>query len=275
MLTESPTYLGALQAFNAYEPVYGSLSGLSNTAPVHAFENGPRPCLGYAMPDFRNPTGTSLSLDQRLRLLDMAHALELPLVEDAAYEALRYEGTPLPSLLALECQRVGLEEGLVIYCGTFSKIVVPGLRLGWVVAPRAVIRKLVLIKQGADLHTSSINQMVMHDVASRDLPARIETIRTAYRTRRDAMLAALSRHMPAGAAWSHPEGGMFIWVTLPDNFDTTEIFARSVSEAHVAFVPGQAFFTDGTGRNTMRLNFTLADPATIESGIERLCRVLS
>lgn len=168
------------------------------------------------MPDFENPTGVSLTRAEREALLDAAASGDLPLVEDAAYEALRYEGERVPSLLALDCARAGgIEAARVIYCGTFSKTVVPGLRLGWIAAPREVINRLVLIKQASDLHSPMLTQMVMHRVIQQHLPNGIKTIRRTYRARRDAMLAALARAMPAGVTWTRPEGGMFIWVTLP------------------------------------------------------------
>jgi len=273
VLTSTPTYLGALQAFNAYEPNYSPLpDGSNSSAPL---SGSARACLGYVMPDFQNPTGLSLSLERRYALLDFAYAHQLPLIEDAAYEALRYDGDPLPSLLGLDVQRTGsIESAAVIYCGTFSKTIVPGLRVGWIVAPSTVIRKLVLIKQAADLHSSQINQMVMYEVAREVLNIRMGIIRNAYRERRDAMLNALVRHMPDGISWTKPQGGMFIWVTLPESIDTGVLFSRALAEAQVAFVPGRAFFPDRSVGNAFRLNFTLADAETIETGIHRLGIVL-
>ena len=273
VLTARPTYLGALQAFNAYEPNYAPLPDGTNDGALQSHEARAR--LGYVMPDFQNPTGLSLSLERRHALLDSAHALQLPLIEDAAYEALRYDGNHLPSLLGLDAQRMGnIENAVVIYCGTFSKTIVPGLRVGWIAAPRAVIRKLVLIKQAADLHSSQINQMVMYEVARKALDARTTIIRKAYRKRRDAMLNALARYMPAGVSWTKPEGGMFVWVTLPDCVDAGIAFSRALKEARVAFVPGRAFFPDRSAGNALRLNFTLADAERIDTGIERLSDVL-
>ena len=273
VLTSSPTYLGALQAFNAYEPSYAPLPDGSNSGTLQPLQT--RACLGYVMPDFQNPTGLSLTIDRRLALLDWAHAHQLPLIEDAAYEALRYDGDPIPPLIALDAKRTGsIENVAVIYCGTFSKTIVPGLRVGWIAAPSAVIRKLVLIKQAADLHSSQINQMVMYEVARKALNKRTEIIRIAYRERRDAMLSALARHMPKGIAWTKPEGGMFIWVTLPEGIDAAVLFTRALAEAQVAFVPGRAFFPDRSVANALRLNFTRADPATIDAGIHRLGKML-
>jgi DNA-binding transcriptional MocR family regulator len=273
VLTATPTYLGALQAFNVYEPEYAPLPDGSNSGAVR-LQAAPT-CLGYVMPDFQNPTGLNLSLARRYALLDAAHAHQFPLLEDAAYEALRYDGDAVPSLIALDAQRTGgIENVSVIYCGTFSKTIVPGLRVGWIAAPRAVIRKLVVIKQAADLHSSQLNQMVMYEVARKTLSMRTEIIRNAYRERRDAMLNALTRHMPAGVSWTKPEGGMFVWVTLPEHVDAGVVFSRALAEAQVAFVPGRAFFPDRSVANALRLNFTRADPATIATGIQRLSHVL-
>jgi DNA-binding transcriptional MocR family regulator len=276
LLVARPTYLGALQAFNCYEPSYDVLPGPDNNRTAASYgQDGERPRLGYVMPDFQNPTGTSLSLEERLRLLDLQDALGLPIIEDTAYEKLRYDGEPVPSLLALAAERAGgIDRARVIYCGTFSKTVVPALRIGWVVAPHPVIQKLVLIKQASDLHTSTLNQMVMHEVAATSLLPRIPAVRAAYKARRDAMLAALDAHMPAGVSWTRPDGGMFVWVTLPDGLDGAELLRGAIAEARVAFVPGKAFFADGTGANTLRLSFSLADPAKITDGISRLGRLL-
>jgi DNA-binding transcriptional MocR family regulator len=274
VLVAKPTYLGALQAMSAYEPVYGPLPRRGDNR-LAAGSGGRRRALGYVMPDFQNPTGLSLTLAERRELLAGAAALDLPLIEDAAYEALRYDGEPVPSLLALDAaQSGGIDGGRVLYCGTFSKTVVPGLRLGWVAAPLPVIRRLVLIKQASDLHTASLTQMVMHEVAQDVLPQHVAPIRDAYRARRDAMLAALAREMPSGVRWTEPQGGMFVWLTLPGKIDAAALLERAVAEAQVAFVPGRAFHHDGTGAATLRLNFSLADETRIGEGIARLGALL-
>jgi DNA-binding transcriptional MocR family regulator len=273
VLVARPTYLGALQAMSAYEPIYGPLPRRGDNRV--AAPGAGRAALGYVMPDFQNPTGMSLDLAARQDLLDAAAALDLPLVEDAAYEALRYDGAALPSLLALDVQRAGgIDQGRVLYCGTFSKTVVPGLRLGWVAAPVPVIRRLVLVKQASDLHTASLSQMVMHEVVQEVLPQGVEPIRRVYRARRDAMLRALAAAMPAGVRWTEPAGGMFIWLTLPESVDAAALLRRAIAEARVAFVPGRAFHADGGGANTLRLNFSLADEARIGEGIARLGELL-
>ncbi len=274
VLVARPTYLGALQALSAYEPVFGTLPQRGDNRPA-AGVGAKRPALGYVMPDFQNPTGNSLGRTERAALLDAAAALDMPLVEDAAYEALRYDGEALPALLALDAARAGgIDEGRVLYCGTFSKTVVPGLRLGWVTAPLPVIRRLVLIKQASDLHSASLSQMVMHEVVQETLPQALGPIRRAYRARRDAMLAALAAEMPPGVAWTRPQGGMFIWLTLPEGVDAAALLQRAVAEARIAFVPGRAFHADGSGANTLRLNFSLADTARIAEGIARLGALL-
>lgn len=274
VLVARPTYLGALQAMSAYEPLYGALPRRGdNRAPGAG--SGRRPALGYVMPDFQNPTGLCLDLAEREALLDASSALDLPLIEDGAYEALRYDGESLPALAALEVRRNGgIDRGRVLYCGTFSKTVVPGLRLGWVVAPLPVIRRLVLVKQASDLHTATLTQMVMHEVVQRVLPKRLAEIRRVYRARRDAMLAALGAEMPQGVSWTRPEGGMFIWLTLPEAVDGADLLKRAIAEARIAFVPGRAFHADGSGGNTLRLNFSLADEAQIAEGIGRLGALL-
>lgn len=271
VLVARPTYLGALQAFGAYEARYAMLPRRGDNAPLMAGEGGRGARLGYVMADFQNPTGESLDLASRRHVLDATAALDLPLVEDNAYADLRYDGEALPSLLALDIAASGgIEASRVLHCGTFSKTVAPGLRLGWVVAPRPVIRRLVLIKQASDLHSATLAQMVMHELVDDVLAENVPRLRAAYRCRRDAMLQALATHMPPGVGWTRPEGGMFVWVTLPEALDATAMLPRAIAEARVAFVPGRAFHADGGGANTLRLNFTLADEARIEEGVARL-----
>lgn len=273
VMVARPTYLGALQAFNSYQPAYVSFP--ETPEQEQAIQAKGKTRFGYIMPDFQNPTGVSLTMDERLAALDLAERLEMPLIEDAAYEKLRYDGTALPPLLAIEAERKGgIDNGRVIYCGTFSKTVVPALRLGWVVAPAEVIRKLVLIKQASDLHSSTLNQMVMYEVASETMLPNLERIRATYHKRRDDTLAGLARYMPPQVTWTKPQGGMFIWVTLPEGLDGAVVLRRAIDEARVAFVPGSAFFADGTGRNTFRLSFSLMDGEKIDTGMKRLGALL-
>lgn len=272
-----PTYLGALAAFNAYEPRFDQLNpeGNRTAASYREAAGGGRVKFAYLSPDFANPTGETLDAEGRARLLDLAGELGCAVIEDAAYQALRYDGTPVPPVLAMEIGRKGsLEDCRTIYCGSFSKTLSPGLRLGWVVAAKPVISQLVLMKQAADLHTATLNQMAVHDVAQSMFDTHCEQLRAVYGRRRDAMLAAMDEHMPEGIAWTRPEGGMFIWVTLPEGTDGGELLAQSIETEKVAFVPGQAFFADGSGANTIRLSFSNSNHADIAEGIARLGRLL-
>lgn len=275
-----PTYLGALQAFNAYEPSYDRLNLAGNRTPdayrQTAAAAGGRVKFAYLSADFANPTGETLDREGRERLLDLAGELDIPIIEDAAYQSLRYDGEAIPPILALEIARTGgIDAARTIYCGSFSKTLAPGLRVGFVCAAAPLIRKLVLMKQAADLHSSTLNQIAIADVAARGFDAQVEKIRAVYSARRDAMLAALARHMPEGVEWTRPEGGMFIWVTLPAGMDGAALLARAIETEKVAFVPGKAFHADGSGANTLRLSFSCADAQTIEEGISRLGRAIA
>ncbi|MGN7293434.1 PLP-dependent aminotransferase family protein [Rhizobium sp. SAFR-030] len=275
-----PTYLGALQAFNAYEPHYDQLTPGGNRTPEAyretAAKNGGRVKFAYLSADFSNPTGETVDRAAREKLLDLADELDIAVLEDAAYQSLRYDGDPVPPILSLEIARKGgIENTRTIYSGSFSKTLAPGLRVGFVVANMSVIRKLVLMKQAADLHSSTINQIAIATVAERIFDNQVAKIGAAYSARRDAMLAALEKYMPAGTSWTKPEGGMFVWVTLPKGLDGAELLARSIETEKVAFVPGQAFFADRSGTNTLRLSFSCANEAMIEEGIQRLGRLIS
>jgi len=211
----------------------------------------------------------------RERLLDLAEDLDCMVLEDAAYQSLRYEGAPVPPILALELARKGdLDACRTVYCGSFSKTLSPGLRVGWVVAASTVIQQLVLMKQAADLHSATINQMAIHRVAEACFDAHVDKVRAAYGARRDAMLDALERHMPDGVTWTKPEGGMFVWLTLPRGVDGADLLARAIEEKNLAFVPGRAFHADGSGENTLRLSFSCADAPMIEEGMKRLGALL-
>jgi DNA-binding transcriptional MocR family regulator len=278
-LLAAPTYLGALQAFAAYEPRYDELPGAgSNRTPASyadaARAAGGRVKLAYVVPDFANPTGESLSLPARRRLLDLAAALDVPVIEDAAYAALRFEGATAPSVMALEVARRGsIENARAVYCGTFSKVLSPGLRVGFIVAAKPLIRRLVLIKQACDLNSATINQMVMHRLASTVFDAQVAAARIHYRRRRDAMLCALKRHMPPGATWTKPKGGLFVWLRLPERVDASVLLDRALAEG-IAFVPGAAFYFADGGRNAARLSFSLPSEEDIADGIARLAALL-
>ena len=268
VLIEAPSYIGALRAFDACEAAYGAIGELADTA-------APPAKFAYLMPDFQNPMGACLGLDERLALLDQAAAKGVPLVEDSAYERLRYEGEPVPSLLALDAARSGgIENSGVIYTSTFSKLIVPSLRVGWVAGPTAVIHKLMLLKQASDLHTSTFNQMLILDLADRVLDSQIALIRDLYRRRRDATLAALEAHMPAGVAWTRPQGGMYLWVTLPIGIDGAEFARRALLEEKVAVVAGKSFHAFDPQDNTIRLAFPQTPEDRAGEGISRLADLL-
>lgn len=280
-LVAAPTYLGALQAFSAYEPAYAVLGLDRGNATPEAYREraagaGGAVKFAYLVPDFANPTGDTVPLAARHQVLDLAAALDIGVIEDAAYQALRYDGAEVPSVLALDIARTGsIERSRTVYAGTFSKTLAPALRIGWLCAARPLIDKLVLVKQASDLHCATINQMVMYRVAKATYDDQVKRVRTAYAARRDAMLAALARHMPAGVRWTRPQGGMFVWVTLPDTVDGAALLARAVAQARVAFVPGKAFFATDAAANTLRLSFSLASEAQIDEGIGRLGRLIA
>ena len=279
-LVTAPTYLGALQAFNAYEPAYDQLTPNGNRTPdsyrAAASQAGGRVKFAYLSADFANPTGETVDLAGREKLLDLAEELDIAIIEDAAYQSLRYDGEPVAPILALEIARKGsINDTRTIYCGSFSKTLAPGLRVGFVVANAPVIRKLVLMKQAADLHSSTINQIAIHQVAERGFEAQVAKVRKTYSHRRDCMLAALAKYMPDGTSWTKPQGGMFVWITLPKGMDGAKLLARSLETAKVAFVPGQAFFADGTGANTFRVSFSCANDEMIEEGISRLGKLIA
>jgi DNA-binding transcriptional MocR family regulator len=279
-LVEAPTYLGALQAFNPYEPRYDRLHAEGgNVTPAEyvarAGAAGGRVKFAYTVPDFANPTGETMTLAARQALLDLATDLGIAIIEDTAYEALRFEGETVTPILALDIAREGgIDKTRTVYCGTFSKTIAPAYRVGWICAAAPLISKLVLVKQAADLHSSTINQMVMHAVVSQHYGAQVDAARNLYRSRRDVLLAALAREMPAGVTWTKPEGGLFVWVTLPEGIDGADLLARAITEERVAFVPGAAFFANDAKKNTIRLNFSSPNEAQINEGIKRLARLL-
>ncbi len=230
VLVEEPTYLGALQGLQRLPSRTYDVLFRKQAADYRrkAAENGGRVAFEYVVSDFANPSGETLSLAKRRELLDLAADLHVPVLEDAAYEAIRYDGEPVPAIAALAIERSGsIERSPVIYCGTFSKTVCPGLRVGWICAARDFVGKIVLAKQGGDLHSATINQMVVHRIASTIFDDHVRTLVPPYRRRRDAMLNALAASMPAGVTWSKPEGGMFVWVTLPAGVDGAELLERS------------------------------------------------
>jgi 2-aminoadipate transaminase len=278
ILVESPTYLGALQAWNAYGAEYITVRsdehGMVTDELEAALRSGPK--FIYVLPNFQNPTGTTIPLERRKRLVELADRYGVPIIEDDPYGQLRFEGEHLPSVAYMDSQirsDEGCYSGNVIYLSTFSKILAPGIRLAWVIAPREVIGKLVQAKQGADLNTSPFNQMVAYEVGKGGfLDKHVIHIRDVYRERRDTMLDALDEHMPKGVHWTHPEGGLFLWATLPPESDSAEILKDAIKEK-VAYVPGGSFHPNGGGQNTIRFNFSYCKPDIINEGIARLGRV--
>lgn len=271
-----PTYLGALQAFSPFEPRHIGVE-IDARGPVPesleaALAQGPK--LFYLVPDFQNPTGVTTDWERRRIIVEMCAKYRVPLIEDTAYAELRYDGAPPPALAAIDAEMNGGEQAGVLYCGTFSKVMVPGLRVGWVTGSKAAVEKMVLMKQAADLHTSTVNQRVLHDLVTRIFKTHVPTLIKAYRARRDAMLETIAEEFPEGVTWTRPEGGMFVWVELPEGIDAAVLLDRAIREFDVAFVPGAPFFHDRGRRATMRLSFVTVPPERIREGVRRLGRLL-
>jgi len=280
VLVEAPTYLGALQAFNVYGADYVSVpsdeDGLCAESLEAPLRSGPK--FMYVLPNFQNPGGTTLSEGRRHQLVLLADRYGIPIIEDDPYGQLRYEGEHLPPLVVLDRENLrrdpGYSIGNVIYLSTFSKTLAPGLRLGWIVAPPEVIAKLVQLKQGADLHTSTFGQIVAYEVARDNfLDEHVKVIRRVYRERRDVMLQALSDFFPPEVTWTRPKGGLFLWVALAKGMDAQSLFDAAIRE-NVAFVPGDSFYAPNGHREDacrqLRLNFSAVDPDRIREGIRRL-----
>lgn len=283
VLVENPSYMGALQAFRPYGPRFVSLPMDEQGLRIDALEQtladisakGQRAKFLYTVATFQNPTGVTMTAERRHALLDVASRYDLPIVEDDPYGELRYSGEPQPLIAALDAEKFGGPRH-VLYLSTFSKLLAPGLRIGWAVGSEPLLRKLVQAKQGLDLHTGSLSQAIAYE-SCRDglLERQIPKICRIYGERRDAMLAALEREMPTGTTWTKPDGGMFLWVTLPEGYNTAEILPRAIEEQQVAFVPGAAFHANGGGTNTMRLNFSYSNPTLLVEGIQRLAKVIA
>jgi 2-aminoadipate transaminase len=283
IVAEAPTYPGAVPTFSAYQAEVEQIEMDADGMPIDALESvldrlqeqGRRPKFIYTIPNFHNPGGVTMSLPRRRRLVEVARERELLVLEDNPYGLLRYEGEPLPTLYSLDAQAAGRggASDLVIYLGTFSKILSPGLRLGWAVAPRAVLEKLNLGKQGADLCSSPMTQLFVAAYFSQcDWREYLETLKSLYSRRRDVMLEALEEHFGGRAEWTRPQGGLFIWATLGGNVDTTDLLARSEG---VAFVPGRAAYADGrSGSSSMRLNFAGVADEDIRQGVRRIGEAL-
>jgi len=268
ILVETPSYLGALQAFSVYGPEFGSVPmDEHGLVPEAVAETGKGARLLYALPNFQNPTGRTLSVERRAQLVETCARMGLPLIEDDPYGALSYKGDPLPKMLTMN-------PGGVIYMGSFSKILTPGIRLGYIVAPVALTRKLEQAKQATDLHTAQLTQMAVYEVIKDGfLDRHIPEIRKLYAEQCQAMLTALDTYFPAGVQWTRPEGGMFVWVTLPEHIDTSKLIDEAIAQ-HVAFVPGAPFYANEPARNTLRLSFVTVPQDRIRSGIEILGKLI-
>ncbi len=276
VICEAPTYPGAIPVFCSYQADTIQIECDADGMRIEELEailgrldgEGRRPKFVYSVPTFQNPAGVTMSLERRRRLVELARSRELLVIEDNPYGLLRYDGESLPPLYQLD------GGDFVIYVGTFSKILSPGIRLGWAVAPPPVMEKVVLGKQAADLCTSTLTQFFVREYfASGRWSDYVESVSRIYRSRRDAMIEALSRHFPPQATWTEPDGGLFIWATLPNYIDTGDLLAKALRR-DVAFVPGQAAYVDERGRSSMRLNFTAGDEDEIREGIRRIGKAI-
>jgi DNA-binding transcriptional MocR family regulator len=270
VVTSSPTYLGAIQAFNAYNPLYLTqpsddqgfvVSGLEELLKKHS------PRLIYLVPTFQNPDGRTIPADRRKAILDLAVQYNIPVIEDDPYSELSFEGQIPEHMKAMSPENV-------IMLGTFSKLLAPGLRVAWLIAPRgAAFDRCVKMKQGADLHTNTFAQHVIYEfIKTGALDEHLKVIRRTYSRRRDLMVQLMREHFPSEVEFTEPTGGLFLWVSLPEKVDTAEILAKAV-ELDVAYIPGFAFYPDGSGKNTMRLNFSKPTENEIEIGIPRLAKL--
>lgn len=271
VLVESPTYLAAVQVFKTYEAKFIVVPSDETGADLAALEQKlveEKPKIVYMVPTFQNPSSSTMPLAKREKMAELLEKYEVLLVEDDPYGYLRYSGSDLPAISALD------KSGQCVYLGSFSKIISPGLRVGYAVGPKDVLRKMIIGKQGTDLHTGVLSQAIIYEFFRRGLiEDHIDSIIEQYAAKRDLMLQAIEQHFPQEARWTRPDGGLFIWVELPEDIDTTELFHQTIKEK-VAFVPGESFFADGSKKNCMRLNFSNASFSDIEVGIERLGKAI-
>ena len=280
VIVENPSYLGAFQAWNSlgvnYIPVSMDDEGMVTSELEDALRKGAK--FIYVLPNFQNPSGVTLSLQRRKELVVLADKYGVPIIEDDPYGQVRFEGEHLPPIIAIDAEYRGQKgetyDGNVIYLSTFSKLLAPGLRIAWATGAESVIRKLVQLKQGMDLHTSSFNQLAVYEIGKNGfIDEHVKTIIATYKERRDTMLEAMEELFPPEVKWTHPKGGMFLFITLPKGLDAMELFEKAV-ENHVAYVPGAVFHPVGGGENTMRMNFSYPEPEVIREGIARLGKLL-
>ena len=258
ILTTSPTYLGALQSFRAYRADVRTLEDFAFDRPVK---------FCYVIPDFQNPSGETMTLAQRQALVALAREHEFLIVEDSPYRELRYSGESVPTIYSLAPERT-------LHLGSFSKIFAPGFRLGWILGPVELLDQIYVCKQSLDLCPPIFDQYIAAEfMGSGALDANLQKSIALYRAKRDKMLSLLEQYMPQGVSWTHPEGGLFLFLTLPEGFDTVALYDRALS-AGVAYVAGSFFVVDGSHRNTMRLNFSFLDASRMEAGIRLLAEVI-
>lgn len=274
IIVEGPSYVGALQAFSGFDPQTITVPLDNEGMRIDLLEQKLKELkrfniqvkFVYTIPNFHNPAGVTMVEERRRRLVELSKEYGFLIVEDDPYGKLRFDGKPQPAIRSMD--------DTVIYLGTFSKIFAPGMRLGWIVAPKAILEKFNLAKQAANLCSSSFSQMVTEEYMSVfDWRQNVDSLIDLYRERRDAMLGALGEHFPEGATWTHPEGGLFIWASLPGGLDAGDLLPEAIREAKVAYVPGRACYVEGGGKDSMRLNFSYCQPAVIEEGIRRLGEV--
>jgi 2-aminoadipate transaminase len=278
IITEKPTYLAALQAFRVYRARIIGVDMDNDGLMIDKLEDtvkrlrseGARVKFLYTIPVCQNPTGITMSLDRRKALLELASRYDLMVIEDNPYSYFTFEPVDTTPLKALD------REGRVVYMSTFSKIIAPGIRLGWVVADQEVVNWLAIAKQAIDLHTPTLSQYIAYELLRRGIVDKyISVIRETYKVKRDAMLDALSRYMPRGVSWTRPSGGMFIWVTVPSGIRTEDMLALAIRKYKVAYVPGKSFYPDEDVHNNMRLNFTYPTIDQIYDGVRRLANAIS
>ena len=267
ILTSDPTYLGALQSFRSYRADVVALKSFREEDCGVSEELLRRAKFCYVIPDFQNPGGTTMTLEERQSLIALSEKYGFLIVEDSPYRELRYSGEPVPTIYSLAPERT-------LHLGSFSKIFAPGFRLGWILGPEAVLEQIYICKQALDLCPPIFDQYIAAEfMGSGALDANLRKSIDLYRGKRDLMLSLLEKHMPAGVSWTHPEGGLFLFLTLPENIDTVALYPRALA-AGVAYVAGSFFYSDGSHRNTMRLNFSFLDRSRMEEGIRLLARVI-
>ena len=276
ILTSSPSYLGALQSFRSYR---ADIRGVAHNSEIDAFmaeyekviteaeAEGKKIKFLYMIPDFQNPSGESLTLQEREMLVSLAQKHDFLIVEDSPYRELRYEGEPIPTMYSLDPDRV-------IHLGSFSKIFAPGFRLGWAIAHPDILDKIYVCKQSLDLCPPIFDQYVAAEfLKSGRLDANLKKSIELYRSKRDLLLSQLEEHMPKSITWTHPEGGLFLFLTMPEGFDAVRFYEKAL-DAGVAYVAGEFFHPDGSGKNTMRMNFSFMSPQKIKEGVELLAKLL-